>query len=183
MPRHRHGRAEPEGRDSGPPADPVAVAREIALRQLTARSRTRAELERALGSRGVPPDAAAEVLDRFEELRLVDDAGFAEQWVESRQRAGRSARVLGQELRAKGVDAETVTETLAHLDDESDYRAALAFAHRKVRSLRGVTPQVRDRRLTGALARRGFSSPVIRRVLAEVTGGLVEPEECDPAAD
>jgi len=172
----RKGRAEPEGRDSGPPADPVAAAREIALRQLTTRARTRAELERALAERGVPAEAAAEVLDRFEELRLVDDAGFAEQWAESRQRAGRSVRVVRQELRAKGVAADTVAEALAGLDDDADYRAARAFATRRAGSLRGLAPQVRDRRLVGALARRGFPSPVIRRVVAEVTGEA-EPGE------
>ncbi len=171
MVRRTRGRDEPEGRDSGPPADPVAVAREIVLRQLTLRSRSRAELQRALDAKGVPPEAAAEVLDRFEDLRLVDDTDFAQQWVESRQRAGRSSRVLGQELRAKGVAAETITDTLAGLDDDADHRAALAFAQRRVNGLRGLEPVVRDRRLVGALARRGFTPAVIRRVLDEVTRG------------
>lgn len=171
MARRRPGRAEPEGRDSGPPADPVAVAREIALRQLTTRNRSRAELERAMAAKGVPPEAAAEVLDRFEELRLVDDADFAAQWVESRQRAGRSSRVLQQELRAKGVAPDTVAETLAGLADDADYTAALAFATKRVGSMSQLAAPVRERRLVGALARRGFPSPVIRRVVDEVTGG------------
>jgi regulatory protein len=171
MGRRTRGREEPGGRDSGPPADPVAVAREIALRQLTTRNRSRAELERALAAKGVPPEASAEVLDRFEELRLVDDPGFARQWVESRQRAGRSSRVLGHELRAKGVAAETITDALAELDDDADHRAALAFARKRVTGLRNLEPVVRERRLAGALARRGFTPAVIRRVLGEVTGG------------
>jgi len=170
----RPGREEPAGRESGPPADPEAVAREIVLRQLTARARSRAELRSALDSRGVPEDVAEEVLDRFEELQLVDDAGFAQAWAESRQRGGRSTRVIAQELRTKGVDAELVADTLAGLDDDADLQSARAFAEKRAASMRGLEPVVRYRRLAGALARRGFSPAVVSRVLREVTHGVQE---------
>lgn len=170
MGRRRVGREEPEGRDGGPAGDPVAAAREIVLRQLTTRARSRAELERALDARGVPVEEAGEVLDRFAEVGLVDDSDFAVQWVESRQRAGRSTRVIRQELRTKGVEENTVADALSRLDDDADYRAARAFAERRVSALRGVEPAARVRRLAGALARRGFPSGVVARVVREVTG-------------
>lgn len=99
----RRGRDEPADlaeRDD-PAADPVAVAREIVLRSLTVRARSRAELVETLRKRGVPDAAASEVLERFAELRLVDDSAFAEQWVEGARRRQRSRAVLRQELRAK----------------------------------------------------------------------------------
>ncbi len=173
MARRRTGRAEPEGRDEGPPADPVAVAREIALRQLTVRARTRSELERAMASRGVPPEAAEQVLERFTELHLVDDADFARSWAASAERRLRSTRVVAQELRTKGVDAETISATLAEVSPDADYRSALALGRKKAGSLRGLDRQVGYRRLAGALARRGFSSDVVRRVVAEVLDGTL----------
>ncbi len=165
----RLGREEPAGRENDPPADPVAAAREIVLRQLTTRARSRAELRQALESRGVPADVAEEVLDRFEEVRLVDDTGFAQAWAESRQRSGRSSRVIAQELRTKGVDADTVAETIAGLESDADLQSARAFAEKRAASMRGLEPAVRYRRLAGALARRGFPSHVVSQVLREVT--------------
>ena len=169
--RRSRGREEPHGLvDGQAPADPVAAAREIVLRQLDARARTRSELERTLATRGVPDDVGRQVLDRFTELGLVDDGAFAEQWVESRQRRLKSRAVVRQELRRKGVDAEVVDEALQGVDESSDYESALAFGRKKAASLEGLEPGVRYRRLLGALARRGFSSAVSHRVYREVTG-------------
>src|SRR5262245_26258278 len=47
------GRAGAAGREAAPPPDPYEVAREICLRQLSIRPRTRAELATALRKRGV----------------------------------------------------------------------------------------------------------------------------------
>ena len=67
----------------------------MCLRLLTARARTRAELAGQLAKRGYPDDISARVLDRLTDVGLVDDAGFAEQWVHSRrvERGKRQARV------------------------------------------------------------------------------------------
>lgn len=173
--RTRRGREEPEGLAEGqPPADPEAAARAIVLRLLTSRARTRAELEAALAQRAVPEDVARHVLDRFTELRLVDDRSFADQWVESGQRRMRSRTVLRQELKAKGVAADLVTDAVALVSDEDEYATARAFAARKASGMRGLDAAVRQRRLLGALARRGFGSGVSYRVVRDVLGELAE---------
>ncbi|HEY2549515.1 MAG TPA: RecX family transcriptional regulator, partial [Streptosporangiaceae bacterium] len=51
---------------------------------LTSAPRTRAELAAALSRRGIPEEAAEEVLGRFTDAGLIDDATFASAWVESR---------------------------------------------------------------------------------------------------
>ena len=92
-------------RDLGPEADPESVARKILLDQLTGQARSRKELSDKLASRNVPDDVATRLLDRFEEVGLVDDEAFARAWVESRQRGrGLARRALQQELRRKGID-------------------------------------------------------------------------------
>lgn len=63
-------------------ADPEVVARTIALRKLTAQARTRHELDQALRKKNVPDEIATTVLDRLEQVGLVDDAAFAQDWVE-----------------------------------------------------------------------------------------------------
>src|SRR3954466_9093358 len=89
--------------DLGPEADHEAVARKILLDQLTGQPRSRSELAAKLAKKQVPTDVASRLLDRFEEVGLVDDAAFARDWVQSRQ-AGRglARRALTVELRRKG---------------------------------------------------------------------------------
>jgi len=148
--------------------DPVAVAREIALRQLTVRQRTRAELQAALARRNVPEEAACEVLDRFTEVGLLDDAAFARDWVAGGGRRLRGRRVLARELASKGVAPELIEDALAATDPQHDLEVALALARRRLRSMNGLDRQVRLRRLCAALERRGFPRGVIVDVVRQV---------------
>ena len=60
---------------TGPDADPESVARKILLDQLTGRARSRAELGRQAGRQAAcPTRSPTRLLDRFEEVGLVDDA-------------------------------------------------------------------------------------------------------------
>lgn len=153
----------------------MAVAREIVLRRLTDRAHSRRELEQVLAKRNTDPAVAEQVLDRLAEVGLVDDRSFAQAWVSSRQqRKHLSRRALRDELTRKGVDDSVVDEALDELDADDEYRAARELAERKARSMAGLDPQVRWRRLGGALARRGFSAAVATRVLREVQQGFEE---------
>lgn len=172
--RNRRGVVEPPStgaaaQDKEP--DPREVARTIALRKLTAAPQSRATLEAALATKDVPPDAAAEVLDRFTEVGLLDDAAYAQMLVRTRheeRHLGR--RALAQELRRKGIDEETARDALAQVDDDDEYAAALTMARKKARATAGLEAQVRRRRIVGALARRGFGGDVVRRALDEALG-------------
>lgn len=163
--------------EDGPDADPASVAREIALRQLTVRARSRAELERALARKRVPAEVTSAVLDRLEEVGLVDDATFARDWLAAGDRRQKSRRALLAELAEKGVDRDVVEEAVAELDGDRDYVVARGFAERKARSLAGLDPQTQYRRLAGALARRGFSAGVVAQVTREVLADLPELAE------
>ncbi len=153
-------------------ATQLEVARRIALDQLAVRQRSEKELRQAMARRNVPADVADEILERFLEVGLVDDASFARALTESRSRHSfRGKARIRQELRETGVDRETVEEALADLDPDDEYAAALELARRKVRSMSALEPHVARRRLAGVLARRGFSGGVVSSVVAAVTGG------------
>ena len=159
----------------------VAVAREIALRQLTVRQRTRAELQAALARRNVPEEAAREVLDRFTEVGLVDDAAFARDWVAGGARRMRGRRVLAQELATKGVAKELIDDALAATDPSDDLEVARALARRRLRAMSGLDRQVRFRRLCAALERRGFPRGVIVDVVRDVLDEDADPDLMDDA--
>ncbi|MGD9620395.1 MAG: recombination regulator RecX [Mycolicibacterium sp.] len=138
-------------------------ARALCLRLLTARARTRAELEAQLVKRGYPDDVSAEVLDRLTRAGLVDDEDFAEQWVRSRRvNAGKGRRALAAELRTKGVDDEVIVAALAGVDAGAERMRAEHLVRDRLRRERLGDPGDREaenkvtRRLVGMLARRGY---------------------------
>lgn len=148
--------------------DPLEFARHIALAKLTTRAYARAELESVLRRKNVPEGTIAELLDRLKDVGLVNDAQFADQWVRSRHEHRRLSRTaLRKELRAKGVAEGEIDSALGQVDDESELSAARAIVEKRSRSMVGLDPQVRYRRLASALTRRGFPTGVIMEVLGK----------------
>ena len=155
--------------------DPETAVRAILLRRLSHSPRTRAELEKDLARRGADPEVSAQVLDRFEEVGLIDDASYARMWVESRHRGKALARsVLKQELRQRGVDAEFIDDAIEHIDDDAEYQRAREFAERKARVKPGEDPAKAMSRLAGQLARKGYPAGVCFSVSKEVLGPLLQ---------
>ncbi len=154
--------------DLTPEADPVSVARGIVLRQLTTGARSRSQLADVLARRGVPENVAEQVLDRFEQVDLVDDAEFARQWVQTRH-AGRglARRALSHELRHRGIDDETVRSAVGRIDDEAELESARALVRRRLPGMAADDPARRTRRLAGMLARKGYASGVALRAIRE----------------
>ncbi|MFD6564786.1 regulatory protein RecX [Micromonospora profundi] len=169
-PRPRRGRRAAEQQADEPastPRDESEVAREICLRQLAVRPRTRAELAGALAKRGISEQVSAEVLDRYDEVGIIDDAAFARAWVSSRHNGrGLARRALANELRQRGVDGEVATEALGELDEETEAATARALVDRKLRTARGE-PDAVFRRLVGMLARKGYPPGVAIRAVKD----------------
>lgn len=159
------------------PRDEAEVAREICLRQLATRPRTRAELATALTKREISAEVIESVLARYDEVGMIDDAAFAREWVATRhQGRGLSRRALADELRRKGVDAETAGAALDDLDPETEEATAHALAVRKVRVSRGE-PDAVFRRVVGMLARKGYpAGTAIRAVKAAMEAQAAEAE-------
>lgn len=161
---------DPEGdpRTRGAEVDPHDWARQIVLRQLTAAPRSRSQLETVLRRKDCPDDVAAAVLDRMEEVGLVDDEAYAGMLVRS-QRAGRglARRALRQELRKKGVDDDTAAAALAEVDPHDEEERARELVAKKMRSMHGLEPVVQTRRLAGMLARKGYDGELAMRVVRE----------------
>jgi regulatory protein len=152
----------------GPEADPESVARKILLDQLTGQARSRKELADKLAKKLVPEEIATRLLDRFEEVGLIDDAAFARLWVESRQSGkGLARRALAQELRRKGVADEVAREALDEVDPEDEAAAARALVAKKLRSMTRLDTPTKTRRLVAMLARKGYPPGLAMSVVRE----------------
>jgi regulatory protein len=160
-------------------AEPEAIARQICLRMLTAAPRTRAQLAGALRRRGVPEETAEAVLGRFADVKLIDDAMFANAWVESRHHGrGLSGRALAAELRHRGVASADIQAAVDRLGPEQEIATARSLVARRLAATRGQPAPARVRRLIGVLARKGYSQALAYRVAREA----LEQEGVDLAA-
>jgi regulatory protein len=165
----------------GPEADHEAVARKILLDQLTGQARSRSDLAGKLAAKGVPTEVSERLLDRFEEVGLVDDAAFARAWVQSRQPGkGLARRALGQELRRKGIDDALVRDALDEIDPDDEVEAARTLVRRKLRSVARVDQTTAVRRLSGMLARKGYPPGTAFRVVREELAAARSDESAGP---
>ena len=131
--------------------------------------RSRKELEITLAKRKIDPDVAKEVLDRFVEIDVINDAAFAELLVRSRCNTKKVSRsVMRQQLRQKGVDQEIIEEALLVVTDDDELRMATELVERKARAMTRLDPQVRKRRLFGLLARKGYGTAIALKVINDL---------------
>jgi len=160
-------------------AEVTEDAYQRALRFVSYRTRSEAEIRRYLQKRGVDVDSIELVMGRLRRSRLADDSQFARTWVENRATfRPRSRRALAWELRHKGVAAHEIEAALEDVNDgDLALQAGLQYAHRLHDN---AWPDFR-RKLYAYLARRGFSSVVIgtavTRAWRDTTEGRPIPED------
>jgi regulatory protein len=151
---------------------PRTSAKDRALRLLSVRSRSRAELERRLVRAGYEPDEVEAAIADLEEVGLVDDERFARELAEAKRRRGMGRRAGLAALRAKGVDREIAEQAVGEVNPEDEADRAYELALGRLERLRSLPPDVAYRRAVGFLVRRGFepviASTAVRRAGAEV---------------
>lgn len=141
-------------------------ARAYLIKLFKHRPRSRHEAITRLHQKGFSREIIQSVLEQATRAGILDDAKFAQLWVEDRlARHPRSRRLLERELRAKGVAPEHIKSAIARAGLDEEAVAKQLVAERLPR-LRSLDEQTRLRRLVGFLRRRGFSEKIIHRVLA-----------------
>lgn len=149
--------------------DPVGFAREIVLTQLTAAPRSRGWLESKLRDKEISEEVIEAVLDRMEDVGLVDDVEYAGMLVRSQVATrGLARRALAQELRRKGVREDAAEDALAQVTDDDERVRAHELATKKMATMGSLDPQVQTRRLAGLLARKGYGPGIVWSVVKQV---------------
>ncbi len=159
-----------------------------ALRALSARALSVAEMRARLAARADRPEEANEVMARLRDLGLLDDVRFAEQFASARLEnegfgQGRVLSDLHRRRVASTVARRAVGAVFEHADEVQLIEDYLA---RKFRSVVLKEHLAEPRRMAAAyrrLRRAGFSSGNVVRVLrrhaseTEVLESLAEGEE------
>ena len=154
-------------------ASEFVEAYDRALNLLAFRARSSRELHRRLVQKGTPPERAERVIAKLRDAGLVDDADFARQLTRSKLGGGSSRRRVHQELFKRGVSrdvADAAVEEVVEDEGLSDQASIDRVARKKWRTLVDLDPQTRRRRLYGFLARRGFDSDDVSRMVKLLEG-------------
>ena len=149
----------------------TTLAKNMVLRKLTRAPQTRQQLADYLLERGITDDIVEQVLGRMADVGLVNDAEYAAMFVRSKRASrGLAPRVLAQELRQRGVDAEIIETELSAISPSDDRELALSLVTKKLASMARFDKETRTRRLTSMLVRKGFGPGLAFDVVREALG-------------
>ncbi|MAG59577.1 hypothetical protein CMO96_02190 [Candidatus Woesebacteria bacterium] len=137
------------------------------LRFVTSRPHSEYEIKLWFRRKKVNPEQVERVFDRLKNLDMVDDKVFARWWIEQRLTfRPKSQRALIVELRQKGVEREVIEDVLANVEF-NEVEVAQKVAEKQKGRLKNLPQDLRNRKLSEYLARRGFSWEVVKQILAK----------------
>jgi regulatory protein len=148
----------------------IEAAYRTVLRSLEIRSFARGDLTRRLVRKGHPRPAVEAAVERAAGLGLLDDAAFAQRYVQTRAARGRGPSRLTRDLLAMGVERSVIDRAVAAEWPEGSDRSTmpLALATKRAAQLGSLPRQVKRRRVVAYLARRGFSGREISELVDRV---------------
>jgi regulatory protein len=150
----------------------IEAAYRTVLRALAVRAFARGDLARRLQRKGHPRPAIEAALTRAADLGLLDDAAFAQSYVETRAARGRGPSRLVRDLLSMGVERSLIDRALVVQWPEGSDRSAvpLALAQKRASQLGSLPRQTKRRRLVAYLARRGFTGREVTEMVEKVVG-------------
>jgi regulatory protein len=133
-----------------------------ALRALAARDYSRVELERKLQSFEQEPGQLAQALDELQAKGFLSDQRAADSLAHRRGQKLGTARVV-QEMRSRGIDADAIESAAQDLKASELERAREVWRKKFGEPAQDAAARGKQMRF---LISRGFSSEIIRRVVA-----------------
>ncbi len=158
--------APEEQSEDGEARDPLADARDAAIRLLARREHSTDELRRKLKRRGYGAQTIDEVVTTLRSSESVSDARFAESFARVRSERGQGPLRIRAELRERGVTDVLVDEVLT---TTSEYWLSAGATEPSCKRFGEAPPATRDEwnRQARFLAQRGFPADLIYRALGE----------------
>jgi regulatory protein len=157
----------------------IVATYDRALNMIAFRARSAAELRKLLTRKGEEPVYVDAALERLIRAGFLDDTSFAKQFVRMKATgAGLSRRRVQLELARRGVSREVAECAIAEVfaEERIDEEGTLErVARKKLKSLTRLDAGVQRRRLYAFLARRGYDSDDIARVIRSMMSSAMAP--------
>ncbi|CAB4571135.1 unannotated protein [freshwater metagenome] len=136
-------------------------AKNILLHQLTRSAKTERQLREVLLKREIPQELIDWAIGDFLAAGLIDDESYAKGFLAARLAKGKAVKLVARELRQKGVADSIIEEVCSTVSAQEQQDLANELARRRIMRMTALAPDVRYRRLSGFLMRRGFPSAVV----------------------
>lgn len=137
---------------------------EYAMKYLAIKDRTVKEMQTYLDGKDFGEADVDATVARLIELGLLDDARFAQRFVETRAAAKPiSRRHLIDQLKGHGVGEAEIEAALETVEDDAEEENARTVAEKFLRQFSELEPQKRRERVLSRLIARGFSYDVARK--------------------
>jgi len=141
---------------------------EYALKLISRKRYTQKEMEKKLkGKEFAKGDDIEKVIARLKEYKYINDSDYAKDFIQSRAKfAPRGKRLIGLELRKKGINKETVKQELESCGLK-ELDLAREVLKRKQNSIKKLTGQKKKEKIFMILASKGFGFDAIYKAADE----------------
>lgn len=134
-----------------------------ALKYLSYKNRSTKEIYDYLLKKDYSKEDIDEAIEKLIEYKFLDDNNFSEIFIRDRQLKGRSKRMIGYELKQKGVNKDTTEKSLEKAQD--DLKTAKEYIGKRMHQFEKLEPEKKKQRIIGRLQSRGYNWDVIKEIL------------------
>ncbi len=151
------------------------VLKQKAWRYATYKPRTVHQVQTKLQSLDCTTEESDEIIEWLKQFGQLDDHAYAERFIEaSKMQKPMSTRLIRQKLTQKGISATVIDAAIArYVTDDEQLIGAVAVAQKKLSSLGRFSQQEQREKLQRFLHMRGYSWPVIKNVLGQLSLGVL----------
>lgn len=139
-----------------------------ALKLLSYRQKTEAEMFKALKRKGYDDTFIEHTISYLKENKYIDDLEYARMFIKDKQNLSKlGPNRIKFELLKKGISKEIIDSTL-NISSNEEYDSAYELALKKQKSYLGQDKYAVYRKLGGFLQRKGYSFDTISKVLDDI---------------
>ena len=150
-------------------AEEMMRAKKFALEMLQEEIYSKTQMSQYLEKEGFSDETVKTIVTELIQSGHIRDREFAEKWVQRRLKSNpRGRKLLKMELIEKGVDRKTAEQVVNEVNKDDEERLALQIAEKQGKKYKHLSNQVAHRRLHGYLARRGYDSDLILKIIHQV---------------
>jgi len=149
-------------------------ARNMVLRLLSFRARSRKEVYDYLERKGFPEKVSNITVKEMEGYGYINDEQFAEDFITARKARGHGIKKVRYELYAKGIDEEILNQKVAeHFNPDQDLARIKELLEQRMARRKGIEKPDEERerlikREAAFLKRRGFQDNLIMKALKDL---------------
>ncbi|MBO1308713.1 recombination regulator RecX [Enterococcus sp. 669A] len=153
---------------------------QLALNYLGYQMRTEKEIHTYLKDKEIDLTDRKKIIERLREMNLLDDVAFGESFVRTQMRlSDKGPRVVKQKLKEKGLNDQDIEKSLALYEEDDQYDVALQTAEKAMRKYHDKSVREIQQKLHQTMMSKGFSTDIIKRVIAEMDFDEIQEQEED----